>query len=112
MTEADKIYAEASQSATLTSTQLSQQGIELYKRMLEDTVFIKRQQWATTNYAALIPNATLSTTTSQFQVQRFHLDGSVWFTRSISASKLARDSSESFGRNSSRRLMKTSAGLP
>jgi hypothetical protein len=37
-----------------TSTQLSPQALTLYKRMLEDTVFIKRQQWATTNYAALI----------------------------------------------------------
>jgi hypothetical protein len=26
------------------STQLSQQALALYKRMLEDTVFIKRQQ--------------------------------------------------------------------
>ncbi len=37
-----------------TSAQLSPQALALYKRMLEDTVFIKRQQWATTNYAALI----------------------------------------------------------
>jgi len=40
--------------ANANSPQISQQGIELYKRMLEDTVFIKRQQWATTNYATLI----------------------------------------------------------
>ncbi|MFY9772858.1 MAG: hypothetical protein WBG18_05810 [Xanthobacteraceae bacterium] len=36
------------------STQLSPQALALYQRMLEDTSFIKRQQWATTNYAALI----------------------------------------------------------
>lgn len=36
------------------SPQLSEQGIELYKRMMEDATFIKRQQWATTNYAVLI----------------------------------------------------------
>jgi hypothetical protein len=36
------------------STLLSPQALAYYKRMLEDTVFIKRQQWAVTNYAALI----------------------------------------------------------
>jgi hypothetical protein len=36
------------------SRQLSAQALALYQRMLEDATFIKRQQWATTNYAALI----------------------------------------------------------
>ena len=36
------------------SKQLSPQALALYQRMLEDATFIKRQQWATTNYAALI----------------------------------------------------------
>lgn len=36
------------------SRQLSPQALALYQRMLEDATFIKRQQWATTNYAALI----------------------------------------------------------
>ncbi len=34
------------------SPQLSQQGLILYARILEDATFIKRQQWAVTNYAA------------------------------------------------------------
>ena len=34
--------------------QLSPQALILYKQMLDDTVFIKRQQWMVTNYAALI----------------------------------------------------------
>jgi hypothetical protein len=33
---------------------LSPQGLILFQRMMEDTVFVKRQQWATTNYSALI----------------------------------------------------------
>ena len=42
-------------TAIATSTsQLSPQGLILYKQMLDDTAFIKRQQWATTNYAALL----------------------------------------------------------
>jgi hypothetical protein len=37
-----------------TSAELSPQALALYSRMLEDATFIKRQQWATTNYAVLI----------------------------------------------------------
>lgn len=33
---------------------LSPQGQTMYELMLKDTAFIKRQQWAVTNYAALI----------------------------------------------------------
>jgi hypothetical protein len=33
---------------------LSPQGLILFKQMLDDVNFIKRQQWATTNYAALL----------------------------------------------------------
>ncbi|HEX4410528.1 MAG TPA: hypothetical protein VH206_17290 [Xanthobacteraceae bacterium] len=36
------------------SVVLSPQALILYKQMLDDTVFIKRQQWAVTNYTALI----------------------------------------------------------
>jgi|SRR5579862_2298047 len=39
------------------SPHVSPQGLILYKQMLDDTAFIKRQQWATTNYAALIYGA-------------------------------------------------------
>jgi hypothetical protein len=39
------------------SADLSPQGLALYQRMMEDATFIKRQQWATTNYAALIYGA-------------------------------------------------------
>jgi hypothetical protein len=34
--------------------QLSQNALTLYKQMLDGLNFIKRQQWATTNYAALL----------------------------------------------------------
>jgi hypothetical protein len=38
----------------MASPNLSPQGLAMYELMLKDTAFIKRQQWATTNYAALI----------------------------------------------------------
>jgi len=41
-------------TSTQLSTQLSPQALALYERMLEDATFIKRQQWATTVYTALI----------------------------------------------------------
>lgn len=37
-----------------TSVELSPQALAYFNRMLDDTVFIKRQQWAVTNYTALI----------------------------------------------------------
>ena len=38
----------------MASRELSPQGLAMYELMLKDTAFIKRQQWATTNYTALI----------------------------------------------------------
>lgn len=43
----------------MASAELSPQGQTMYELMLKDTTFIKRQQWAVTNYAALIYAATI-----------------------------------------------------
>ena len=45
---------ETNSAAATGAPQLSPQGLILYIQMLDDTAFIKRQQWATTNYAALL----------------------------------------------------------
>jgi hypothetical protein len=45
---------ETNSESAASAPQLSPQGLALYKQMLDDIIFIKRQQWATTNYAALL----------------------------------------------------------
>ena len=40
--------------ATHTGLEMSPQGQLLYKQIMDNMTFIKRQQWATTNYAVLI----------------------------------------------------------
>jgi hypothetical protein len=38
-------------------SKLSQQGLAVYKNMVDNVTLIKRNQWATTNYTALIYGA-------------------------------------------------------